>query len=584
MKKRFLFIFLSIFILAAVLRLYKLNEIPPGVNRDEASIGYTAYSLLKTGRDEYGRLFPLSFQSFGDWKLPFYIYTTVPFVSVLGLSELAVRLPSALFGIATVGLTFFLVRQLFNNQTLSFLTMFLLAISPWHIHLSRVESESNTAVFFITLAVFLFLKSIKGRPWLIILSSLAFALTYYIYVGNYIFTTLLLFGILIFYRSEIPRTKLTYTAVFLFIIFFGFIASQTVFSANKTKLSGSGIFGDPAVVHAKIEIPRNEHPEQKSILIKIFHNRPIFGIEKFIQNYFNSFSSQFLFIRGGENKAHNISNFGNMYLIEAPFLFLGIVWLLTIKKTRGYKLLIWWVLIAPVAASLTKDAPHTNRMFAIFPMLPLLTALGIQVFLATIKSYKRYKNILLGFTIFLFIGNVSLYLDRYYIHFPLEDAKYWGIGYKRLNEFLSNSANRSKQVAITRPEHSPYIYLLFYSKYDPKKYQKEAKRYPPTKDGFVHVRQFGRFEFRNIDWKKDFKLKSSITRINSQKERMIPDKQFDEFEYRDITWKEDFTLENALLVDYISDAYDSRLKKENEPLEIIFASYKQPMFIIATKQ
>lgn len=584
MKKGFLLLFFLILFLAAFLRFYKLNEIPPGVNRDEASIGYTAYSLLKTGRDEYGRLFPLSFQSFGDWKLPFYIYTTVPLISVLGLSELAVRLPSALFGIATVALAFFLVRQLFNNQMLSFLTMLLLAISPWHIHLSRVESESNTAVFFITLAVFLFLKSIKGRPWLIIPSSLAFAFTYYIYAGNYIFTTLLLLGILIFYRSEIPRTKITYAAAFLFIVFFGFIASQTVFSANKVKLSGISIFGDPAVLHAKIEIPRNEHPDQKSILIKIFHNRLIFSIEKFIQNYFNSFSPQFLFVRGGENKAHNISNFGNMYLIEAPFLLLGAIWLLTIKKTREYKFLIWWILIAPVAASITKDAPHTNRMFAIFPILPLLTALGIQAFLATIKGYKQYKNILIGFVIFLFLGNISLYLERYYVHFPLDDAKYWGIGYKRLNEFLSNPANKSKQVVITKPEYSPYVYLLFYSKYDPKKYQKDAKRYPPTKDGFIHVKNFDRFEFRNIDWKKDFKLKKTISRINSQKERVIPDKQFDAFEYRDISWKEDFALENTLLVDYISDLYDSRLKKENEPLEIIFASYKQPMFIITTKQ
>lgn len=584
MKKGFLFLFFFIFALAALLRVYKLNEIPPGVNRDEASIGYTAYSLFKTGRDEYGLLFPISFQSFGDWKLPFYIYTTIPFVAVFGLSEFAVRLPSALFGIATVGLTFFLIKQLFNNQILSFLTMFLLAISPWHIHLSRVESESNTAVFFITLAVFLFLKSMRSYQWLIIPSALAFALTYYIYAGNYIFTTLLLFGIFVFYRSQIPRTKLTYTAVFLFIIFFGFIVSQTVFSANKTKLSGIGIFGDPALVHAKIEIPRNEHPEQKSVFLKIFHNRPIFGIEKFIQNYFNSFSPQFLFIRGGENKAHNISNFGNMYLVEAPFIFLGIVWLLNIKKTREYKLLIWWVLIAPVAASLTKDAPHTNRMFAIFPMLPLLTALGIQAFIATIKNYKRYKNILIGFMIFLFLGNISLYLDRYYVHFSLDDAKYWGIGYKRLNEFLSSPINSSKHVIITRPEYSPYIYFLFYSKYDPKKYQKEAKRYPPTKDGFVHVKRFGRFEFRNINWKKDFKLKSSVTRINSQEEKMISDKQFDEFEFRDISWKQDFALENTLLVDYISYPYDSRLRKENDPLEIIFASYKQPMFIITRKQ
>src|SRR3989344_2937504 len=110
------FLLLAILILAALLRLYRITEVPPGVNRDEASIGYTAYSLLQTGKDEYGRSFPLSFESFGDWKLPLYIYTTVPFVKLFGLNELAVRFPSVLAGTLTVLLTYFLVMELFYKS------------------------------------------------------------------------------------------------------------------------------------------------------------------------------------------------------------------------------------------------------------------------------------------------------------------------------------------------------------------------------------------------------------------------------------------------------------------------------------
>ena len=114
MKK---FLLISIIVLAAFLRLYRLHEVPPGVNRDEASIGYTAYSLLLTGKDEYGRSFPLSFESFGDWKLPLYIYTTIPFVKIFGLSELAVRLPSALAGIASVAAIYYLVLELLKQNS-----------------------------------------------------------------------------------------------------------------------------------------------------------------------------------------------------------------------------------------------------------------------------------------------------------------------------------------------------------------------------------------------------------------------------------------------------------------------------------
>src|SRR5260221_183941 len=107
-------LFISIIILAAILRFYNISIDPPGVNRDEASIGYTAYSLLHTGKDEYGRSFPVSFQSFGDWKLPFYIYETVVSVAIFGLNEFAVRVPSALAGIGTVILVFFLGEDIFH--------------------------------------------------------------------------------------------------------------------------------------------------------------------------------------------------------------------------------------------------------------------------------------------------------------------------------------------------------------------------------------------------------------------------------------------------------------------------------------
>jgi len=503
MSKKLLFVLLFILVIAASLRLYKITDIPPGVNRDEASIGYTAYSLLQTGRDEYGRIFPLSFQSFGDWKLPLYIYTVVPFVSAFGLSELAVRMPSAIFGILSVLLTFYLVRILFKNNLLAFMTMFLAAISPWSVHLSRVESESNTAVFLTLLGMILFLKSLNSKNWLIIPSFICFALTYFTYAGNHIFTTLLLTGIFYLYRNRIPRTKITAIGIVMLIVMAGFIFSKTLFEADKTKISGISIFGDPSVVYAKIEIPRNEHGDPNSLFARAVHNRVIYAAEKITQNYLNSFSPQFLFIKGGDNNSHNILNFGNMYLVEAPFLFLGMVYLLAIKKGRERNLVLLWFFISPIAASITKDAPHTNRMFAIFPMLSLVSAFGIYWLLTEVIRKKIFKKIFVGLIVCLFIINVSIYIDRYFVHFPRNEAANWGIGYKVLNELLTAPPLATKRVIMARPKYSPYIYLLFYSKYDPALYQKEAVRYPPTEDGFVDVREFGRYQFRDIDWSKD---------------------------------------------------------------------------------
>ena len=85
-----------VMITAYVLRFTGLGDIPTGPYWDEAAIGYNAYSILETGRDEYGIPYPISFRSFNDYKPPLYIYLTVPAVALFGLNIWSVRLISVL--------------------------------------------------------------------------------------------------------------------------------------------------------------------------------------------------------------------------------------------------------------------------------------------------------------------------------------------------------------------------------------------------------------------------------------------------------------------------------------------------------
>ncbi|MEK7119684.1 MAG: glycosyltransferase family 39 protein, partial [Patescibacteria group bacterium] len=420
---------------------------------------------MQTGKDEYGKPFPLSFQSFGDWKLPLYIYATIPFIKLFGLNELAVRLPSALAGTLTVLLTFFLVQELFKSSRFtshfSLLTSLLLALSPWHLHLSRVESESNVAVFLTVSAVLLFLKGLKDKPMLLALSLPLFALTYYTYHGNHVFTTLLLIGLCVIYHKKIPRTPAVIISTLVSLLLIAFILSQTFLSADKIKLSGISIFGDPFVVHEKIELPRTRSANPTGLLTRLRYNRVIYAIITITKNYINSFSPQFLFIKGGGNAAHNIKNFGNMYVVELPFFYAGIILLLyslffrhSSLITHHSSLLIWWLLISPVAGMITKDAPHTNRMFAIFPLPPILTALGIIWLLHLLKKRTVLRYLAVLTMILAYSINIAYYLNRYYTHFPIEEAKNWGIGYKQLTAIVTSEKYQSKQVIMARPEYS----------------------------------------------------------------------------------------------------------------------------------
>src|SRR4030042_5000305 len=167
---------LLILILAFFLRFYSFPSIPLGFSPDEASFGYDAYSLLKTGKDQWGHKLPLVLESFGDFKSPLYTYMAIPFISIIGLTKFAVRLPNALLGTAAVYVTYLLVKTIKNyfdkkleigNWKLETYASLLLAISPWHIMMSRGAFEANLTTFFLPLGMYLFLIGLKNHKYLV---------------------------------------------------------------------------------------------------------------------------------------------------------------------------------------------------------------------------------------------------------------------------------------------------------------------------------------------------------------------------------------------------------------------------------
>jgi len=198
----------TIILVSFVSRFTWLSKIPQGIHRDEASIGYNAYSIAKTGRDEFGKSFPFIFQSLDDFKLPTIMYTDVPFVGIFGLSDFWVRFPTALFGALTPIALFFLARELFGLRvaTLSALS---LAVSPWHILFSRAANETTIATFFAVLAVYFLIKLIK--KWTInnlLFSLIFFVLAIFTYRTQFIFTPMILVSILVVnYKTIFAWTK-----------------------------------------------------------------------------------------------------------------------------------------------------------------------------------------------------------------------------------------------------------------------------------------------------------------------------------------------------------------------------------------
>src|SRR3989344_7651095 len=117
MKNRLTYLILGLIIVAAAfIRLYQIGSVPPSPDWDEVALGYNAYSIMLTGRDEYGKFMPIVMQSFDDYKPALYAYFIIPFITLFGLDIISVRLPSALFGILTILAAYFLVHELFKRK------------------------------------------------------------------------------------------------------------------------------------------------------------------------------------------------------------------------------------------------------------------------------------------------------------------------------------------------------------------------------------------------------------------------------------------------------------------------------------
>lgn len=210
-------ILVLILLLSFFLRFYKITEIPPSLNWDEASIGYNAYSILKTGRDEWGQKFPLHFKSYGEYKLPAQIYFSIPGIAIFGLNELGVRITPVIYGSLTVLLLYFLAKELFENDLIALLSSFLLAISPWHIQLTRASFESSFSVFWVVMGMWLLVKGFKKPIWWVY-SAIPFIISVYTYNSARIFTPILLLVIfIVFRRTFLKFKKHTFFAALTFL-------------------------------------------------------------------------------------------------------------------------------------------------------------------------------------------------------------------------------------------------------------------------------------------------------------------------------------------------------------------------------
>ena len=482
------------------LRMYKISQVPASLAPDEVALGYNAFSLLHTGMDEHGKFLPLSFVSFGDGKLPVYIYFDTLFIALAGLTELTVKIPSILSGVIATFLIFSIGNLLFKNKSIALFCALLYAVSPWNIYFSRMAYEANLATtLFLGGLYFYLLHIVQNKKNSIIISSFLFSLTIFTYHSYVLFTPLFFVMVSFLFRKNIRRDRSTVFAVGIFLTFL-IIAYFSIIKGSIIKAGNVGIFNNKDIIYNRVEVLRGDNVLGNDVIKKVFYNKYLGVSYQIIQNYLLSFSPAFLFDKGGEKLLHNLGFFGNLYVIEALFILVGISSLFW-NKEKYVPLLLIWGILGPIPSSITEDAPNTARLMTIMPLLVLISAYGFYSLLRYVKKFKTIRWLLYTVIFLVFFINVGYFVDIYFEHMNYHRARFFLYSFREA-VFLSQRYP-DYNIVVKGPDNFPYIYFLFYNSFNTRKFIKTAQYYSPTKEGFLFVKEFDRYHFaEKIDYSK----------------------------------------------------------------------------------
>ena len=498
MLKNKTFIYLTlIFIVSFLIRCLFIQTTP--LLWDEAALGYNAYSIIKTGKDEYGTIMPIIFKSFGDYKPGLYVYLCLPFVYLFGLSEISVRLLSIIFGSLLPIILFFLIK-LINPKAhkTALIASLITAFNPYNIHFSRGAWETNILTFQLVLATYLFFKYINLQKLKYsFLSAIVFGLSLYTYqAGKMISLLLIIILFLINYRL-LKLKKIFLSFIFPLFLFTIPIIYGLIFNSNSNRLKVVSLFSYPrSTLETQTIIDETNLTDYQ-----IFHSQPIFFVRNFLSRYFNHFSPRFLVFEGDwQNPRHSAPYVGLILYPSIIFFVLGLFTAFSRKKIDKLNLFfLLWLLVAPIPSALTRDAVQSVRSMSL--SIPLVYFISYGIFFIINKYHYLWLKI---FILFIYLVSFFFYSDLYLHHMIIKSPIDFLYGYKNAINYVSNHQQNFDNIYITDYYGQPYIYYLFYNQYSPTKYQQQAKLDDAILDtGKVKIIDNVHFQTAHFDFIKD---------------------------------------------------------------------------------
>lgn len=485
---------IGIVLLGAFLYLHKLGAIPPGLYVDEAATGYNAYSILKTGKDEYGKSFPIAVRLLGSYTPPLYIYLSIPLIAIFDLTIFSTRLLSTICGILAIIIVFFILKDLeiIKSKFTPLIGTLFFAITPWTVFFSRLGYEQNLAFLMFSISVLLVQKSLKN-PKLLVLTIPIISLTTYTDWGQRLLALLLLIGAFVIFRKQfLIRKNTRFLLIGVLIAFLIQIPNLTIINTLSSLNKNEHFYSDIIFIQA----------QKISHFLPLIIAVPLAFIKEFLSKFFTYFSPRSLFFLPDPDPQVSTPGLSVFYpWAIIPYLIgLYIVW--KERKKTFVKLIIFILLISPIPVALTHEPFHTQRALILLLPLTLVITIGIDKLINN-RKIVVWLPILLAL---LFTSLIMLWRS-YFILLPQERASVWGYKFVKLAEYIKKHPDETfviDQAERTKPQDIAYVQLAFYLKLPPEKLQADQDTqiakdyYNKTEFSFVH--KFANIEMKKMDW------------------------------------------------------------------------------------
>lgn len=469
-------ILLAIVVVAGALRFVQLDKLPAGINVDEASNAWNAYTLLKTGKDQHGVSWPIFYtRAFGENRSTSYIYSLIPFQAFGGMSIQTTRLPAALGGLLTVVLMYFVGARLFGQST-GLIAAGMLALNPWHLQVSRlgVEASLSPSLVLASLAALLWANlplvddhQRRPRPLVALLAGLVLGLSLYGYWAVRIFLPLFFIGAVALTWKvwwQQLRTRDGALAIGAFLLALA-LTCAPLFWRHVVDPE----IGKRALIQGWV------WDESDSLIQKI---------AKVGDRYPGHFGPDFLFINGDNDPAYSpLTDSALFHWYDLPFLLLGLI--VCVRRARASppaRLLLLWVILNPVADLLARHSSlHSLRSLPGLPGLILLAALG-AVHVAKWLWQRRPAMAPIGYVVLGLIAVFNfLFVKQFYLGHNQTAEKFYAnqVDHFQACDWLRSRLSGVDAVFWSGSSAHRYIYTVTCLGYDPEQWFRGVREIVP---------------------------------------------------------------------------------------------------------